>query len=179
MLKENEMTKGIVLPDKNSRLERKFFSRRSDVVAQDLLGRVLVHERNNAANIYLLIKEVASYEGQIKSTSKGMLCAPGTIGISAKYGQRILDIATGEVAEPSCVTLIGGEVYDGRGFRESVNGPGKLTSSLNIDRSYDGLMIDLDISPVWICGERIDEELIGQRNKSNAPENCLGYFYLR
>jgi 3-methyladenine DNA glycosylase Mpg len=179
MLEKNSMIREIILPDKRSRLERKFFSRRSDIVAQDLLGRILVHERPDAATLYLLIKEASAYQGKIKSTSKGLLCAPGTIGISTKYGQRMLDIATGEIAEPSCVTLIGGQIYDGRGFRVAVNGPGKLTSSLEIDRNYDGLIVDLGVSPVWIGGESVGDEQILRRKKSNTPENCLGYFYLK
>ena len=160
-------------------LQEDFFARHADVVAKDLLGKTLVRERQNAATLYAIISEVASFEGsQEDSMTEGALYAPGTLVVSTKHGKKMLDIATYQICKPSCVTLISAVIGDQRGVREVVEGPGNLTKVLEIDKdSFHGLPIRL--SPIWIGGQAVEEDRIVKRNKSNVPRNCKGYFYFK
>ena len=87
------------------------------------------------------------------------------------------DVGTRNKDEASCITLVGGDLFDRRGLREQAKGPGKLSKALEIDSSYDNAPINF--GQLWIGGEPIDEDQILKRNKSNVPENCVGYFYFR
>ncbi len=168
----------IYIPKRSERLSELFFARDVITVAKDLLGRTLVRERPRGATLYAKICEVAAYEGNTEeSMTEGASYAPGTLSISTKYGKRLLDIATDRTGKQSCITLIAGLVGDKRGVRELVQGPGKLTAALEIDKDLDGLL--LRDSPLWIGGQAIEEEEILERRLANTPFNCKGYYYFR
>ena len=94
-----------------------------------------------------------------------------------KYGKHLLDIATDKTAKPSCITLVAAELYDGRGFRERLQGPGNLTEALEIDKDEDGL--PLRVASFWIGGKPVSENQILRRRLSTVPRNCKGFFYTR
>ena len=167
----------IKIPGKSERLPLEFFARKAEAVARDLLGRVLVVERPRKCPLYARIHEASAYEGEEDSSSKGILYAPGIVGISTKFGKRLLDISTNRQNIPSCVTLIGGDIHDGAGQREFAQGPGNLTKALEIGPEYDGL--EITTPPLWIGGNSINPDIIKQRKLSNVPANCKGYFYFR
>jgi len=167
----------IEIPKSSSRIHMDFFRRHAQEVAQDLLGRVLVRERVDKPTLYVQLQEVAAYEGHTKSMTKGALESVGTMGVSTKFGKYLIDISTLDICKYSCVTLIGGNLFDARGLRQVVNGPGKLSKALEIDKTYDG--VPLNFAKIWIGGESVDAERILKRNKSGLPENCKGYFYFR
>jgi len=168
----------LYIPKPSERLSERFFARDAITVAKDLLGRTLVRERPRGATLYARICEVAAYEGNTEeSMTEGALYAPGTLCISTKYGKRLLDIATDKKGKQSCVTLIAALVGDKRGVRELVQGPGKLTASLEIDKDLDGML--LKDSPLWIGGNTIEEQRILERMLSDVPFNCKGYYYFR
>ncbi len=168
----------IEIPRKKTALGRYFFERSSTSVAKDLLGRIIVHERARGGILYAQIHEVAAWEGTTeKSMTEGALYAPGTLSISTKFGKNLLDIATDEMCKPSCITLIAGRVYDKTGERVFAQGPGLLCGALDINKSYHGLPIE--ISSIWIGGERIDPNTIMKRKKTNSLRNCKGYYYYK
>ena len=161
-----------------------FFKRDSETVARDLLGRVMVHERSSKSPIYVQLKEIAAYDGfpgdnEEKARKKhgNLFILPGVMGVSSAYGNYMIDVGTKNGSEASCITLIGGDLFDKRGLREQAKGPGKLSKALEIDSSYDNAPINF--GQLWIGGEAIDPDQILTRNKSNVPENCKGYFYFR
>lgn len=166
----------IIIPKYSSRINREFFSREAKMVALDLLGKVLVVQHPNDI-YYARLCEVAAYEGKTKTTAKTATYYPGTVGVSRKFGKNLLDISTGRLKQPSCVTLVSAIVENGEDSR-LVEGPGNLTDALGIDYRYDGLLIDA--SPqLWIGGETIDADKIKVRKKSGLPANCKGYFYFK
>lgn len=167
----------LIIPKSSTRVHMDFFRRNADEVAQDLLGRVLVKERTGKNPLYMRLDEIAAYEGEVKSMTKGALESAGTIGVSTKYGKHLIDISTLDICEYSCITLIGGTLFDGRGFREIINGPGKVSAALEIDKTYDG--VPLNFAKIWIGGEPVIADDILKRNKSGLPENCKGYFYFK
>ena len=109
--------------------------------------------------------------------SEGALYAPGMMSISTKYGKNLIDIATLGICKPSCITLVGGTVYDERGRVDQVKGPGNLSAALGIDREYDSFPIDM--FPIWIGGQPVDAGKILQRNRKLPSTNCRGFFYIK
>lgn len=170
------MTDKLIIPKQSTRVYLDFFKRHADEVAKDLLGRVLVREIGRSS-IYIRLEEIAAYEGEVKSMTKGALEQPGTIGVSTKYGKNLIDISTLAICEPSCITLIAGTIFDRKGLENYINGPGNLSNALKIDKMYDG--VPLNFAKIWIGGTPIDKEQILKRNKSDLPINCKGYFYFR
>ncbi|MEK6872157.1 MAG: DNA-3-methyladenine glycosylase [Nanoarchaeota archaeon] len=167
----------LIIPRPSTRVHMDFFQRHADEVARDLLGRVLVKERAGKSNLYVRLDEVAAYEGVVKSMTKGALEIPGTIGVSTKYGKNLIDLSTLSICEASCVTLIGGTLFDGKKSVEKIKGPGKLSEVLEITKNYDG--VPLNFARIWIGGETVGNDKILKRNRSGLPENCKGYFYFR
>ena len=165
------------IPKQQTRVYLDFFKRHADEVAKDLLGRVMIREIHGKPTIYIRLEEIAAYEGEVKSMTKGALEQPGTIGVSTKYGKNLIDISTLAICEPSCVTLIAGTIFERKGDKKYINGPGNLAKALEIDKTYDG--VPLNFAKIWIGGNPIDKEQILKRNKSGLPENCKGYFYFR
>ncbi len=163
------------IPKQKTRIDLDFFKRHAEYVAKDLLGRVMVRERVGKPTIYVSLEEIAAYEGKVKSMTKGALESPGTIGISTKYGRNLIDISTLDICEYSCITLISGVIFDSRGFRDYVDGPGNLAKTLEIDKKYDG--VPLNFARIWIGGDPIDKDRILKRKLSNLPKNCKGFFY--
>ena len=158
-----------------SHLNRRFFARDSATVARDLLGRELVNVFDNNAVIKATLIEVAAYEGKTKTSSKGMDYNAGTIGISTKFGQHLIDIATGTGNEPSCITLIAANFNWGN-RTELVQGPGKLSKALQIGKEYDSQMIDQ--GKLWISSVNPAALQVFEREKKPTT-NCKGFFYVR
>lgn len=172
-----------IIPKKSSRVNLDFFKRHADAVAKDLLGRVFVSEGRK--NIYLRLEEVAAFEGEAESELRqsmfsrypGIFAYPGTLAISTKFGQNLIHISTLDINKPSCINLIAGTIFDKKGYKEYINGPGNLTYALKIDKSYNG--VHLNFHKIWIGGQSIEESQVIKRNKSGVPKNCKGYFYFK
>jgi len=178
------MVDKLYIPKESSKIHMDFFNRDSETVAKDLLGRVMVHKRGSKSPIYVQLNEIAAYEGfpgndEDKARKKhgNLFMSPGVMGVSSAYGNYLIDVGTRNKDEASCITLIGGDLFDRRGLREQAKGPGKLSKALEIDSSYDNAPINF--GQLWIGGEPIEENQILKRNKSKVPENCIGYFYFK
>ncbi len=157
------------------KLKKNYFTKDAETIAKGLLGRYLVSELPSGRKIKIRLTEIAAYEGETKTTYKGASYAPGKISISTKFGQILIDIATGKENNVSCITLRGGEV-DLEGRMEPIKGPGKLTQILGITKSnkefYDGA--NIYDNRIWIEGKPIDESQI-KKLKCNSP-NCKGIY---
>lgn len=156
-------------------LEQDFFARPVVKVAPDLLGKMLVRRRGNRI-LRALITEVEAYDGPndlachgrfgVTERTKVMFGPAGYFYVYFCYGMHwMLNIVTGEEGYPSAV-LIRGAVTDkkeGRGAWSSappqiLNGPGRLTRALSINRSLNGKPVEKS-SGLWIeKGTEIDSE---------------------
>ena len=164
------------LKQKYTKLDESFFSAGAKTVAQGLLGTYLVRVFPNGSRVVGRIHEVAAYGGVTKTSSEGMLYAPGTLSVSTKFGKNLIDIATGDKGESSCVTLISA-LFDWGKDKQLVQGPGNLSRALGIDKSYDKKsIVGKDL---WIELREQYEGEIRERNLSNAPANWKGTFYIR
>lgn len=122
------------------RLKRPFYNRDVLVVAPELLGKVLVRKFDNGIISRFVIEEVEAYRGEEDlachaskgrtSRSEIMYHEGGKIYVYFIYGMYwMLNIVTGENSIPQAVLI--------RRI-EGFSGPGKLTGSLSIDKSFYG-----------------------------------------
>ncbi len=131
-------------------LEKNFFRRDALTVAPDLLGKVLVREKNGE-EIRFVIMEVEAYDGEEDSAchasrgrtprTEAMYGPAGFWYVYLVYGMHyMLNITTGEEGYPSAVLI--------RGARE-VTGPGRLTRALSVDASFNAKEASKDTG-LWI-----------------------------
>jgi DNA-3-methyladenine glycosylase len=155
------------------RLSREFFVRDVLDVAPDLLGKNMVVKSGDGVYGRYLVTEVEAYRGaedRACHAYKGRTARTeilyhegGRLYIYLIYGMYwMLNVVTGGENNPQAVLV--------RGV-ESFSGPGKLTKSLGIDRSFYGEDLltserlwfeDARISPAIKTGERIGIEYAGE-----------------
>lgn len=135
------------------KLGRDFFTRDVLEVAPEIPGKYLVVNTHAVKGEYM-ITETEAYRGESDlacHASRGrtprtsvMYDRGGHLYIYLIYGIHwMLDIVTGEEGDPQALLI--------RGI-EGVNGPGRLTRKLQIDRSWNG--IDITCSPSVRIEER-------------------------
>jgi len=123
-----------------NRLSREFFTRDVLDVAPDLLGKLLVRRFDDGSVQKFIINEVEAYRGEEDlacHASKGrskrteiMYHEGGHLYVYLIYGMYwMLNIVTSKKEIPQAVLI--------RGIEE-INGPGKLTKKLDIEKSFYG-----------------------------------------
>ncbi|MBN1585144.1 DNA-3-methyladenine glycosylase [Candidatus Uhrbacteria bacterium] len=137
-------------------LKPDFFNRPTVAVARDLLGKFLVRE-TGAGRTALMIREVEAYDGfgdRASHAHRGMTerNAPmfGPAGhwyVYLVYGMHwMLNVTTGPVGYPAAVLIR---------RLEGLDGPARLTRSLDIDRRSDGRPSG-KASGLWIEDRGVD-----------------------
>ncbi|HEX2251741.1 MAG TPA: DNA-3-methyladenine glycosylase [Thermoanaerobaculia bacterium] len=162
-----------------------FYRRPAEVVARDLLGRLLVHEvggerlvlRLVETEAYLGAPDAASHAagGRRTARNESLYLPGGHAYVYLIYGLHFcLNAVTGEADVGSAVLLRAGEPLAGeasmrahRGFPDErrvrpgdvAGGPGKICHALGIDRTLDG--VPLAGGSLWIgAGEALAPEAI-------------------
>lgn len=131
-------------------LRTPFFNRSAIVVAPELLGKFLVCKGKSGAET-LMITEVEAYEGfkdLASHAARGqtprnapMFGPPGRWYVYLVYGNYfMLNIVTGAAGYPAAVLI--------RGVA-GINGPGRLTKRLAIDKKFNGLPATLSTG-LWL-----------------------------
>ena len=125
-------------------LNNNFFSRNPEIVAQELLGKILIRKLKNKT-LKAKIIETEAYFGEkdpASRASKGknkvsemMWSSPGTIMIYYVHKYKMFNIVTGKKNQPSAVLI---RALEPLNFKARCNGPGLLTNSLNITKSVHG-----------------------------------------
>lgn len=125
------------------KLDSKFFKRDASIVAEELIGKLLVRKCLDGIKKYR-ITEIEIYKGEEDSASHArfgktnrnyvMYKNGGYIYIYMCYGLHyMLNIVTGLENEPQAILI--------RGI-EGFNGPAKLTKELIIDKKFNDTFID-------------------------------------
>lgn len=139
-------------------LDKNFFKRPVLTVAEDLIGKYLVCENGEG-----IITEVEAYDGPedkachgckgLTERTKPMFGQAGCWYVYLCYGMYwMLNIVTGEEGYPAAVLIRGVGELDGlscTGAKRLMQGPGKLTKNLKIDKSFNGLKSDKKTG-LWI-----------------------------
>ncbi len=121
-------------------LPQSFFARGAEIVALELLGQRLMRARNGRSAFYV-INETEAYVGPEDLASHAargrtqrtevMFGAPGRFYVYLVYGMHwMLNVVTGAEGHPAAVLI--------RGV-EGIEGPGRVTKSLGIDATLNGI----------------------------------------
>jgi DNA-3-methyladenine glycosylase len=162
------------------RLDYDFFHRSCPEVAEDLVGKVLIHKGKQ-----LRISETECYSGENDTAchaSKGrtkrtevMYMAAGTVYVYLCYGMHwMLNIVTGEEEQPEAVLI--------RACVEA-NGPGKLTKRLGITGHQNRSSV-VTSDTLWIgdddfvCGTETDKR-VGIGYASQEDQDRLWRFKMK
>lgn len=138
--------------------DRDFFEREPDIVAKELLGKILVRTINKK-RISGIIVETESYFGEDDPASRAykrkserfynkMISTPGHLLVYMVHNNYLLNIISHKKGKAGAVLIravepVEGieEMIKGRGKpqeRDLTSGPGKLTKSFYIDKNFDG-----------------------------------------
>jgi DNA-3-methyladenine glycosylase len=162
---------------KSKRLQREFYLRDVLQVAPDLVGKIMVVRTEGNLFRRLAVTDVEAYRGsedRACHASKGrterteiMFHEGGHLYVYLIYGMYwMLNVVTGDAENPQAVLI--------RGV-ESLSGPGKLTKTLGIDRTFYGEDLtvsgrlwfeDTGFKPQIKSGERIGIDYAGEYWKS-------------
>ncbi|HET8654205.1 MAG TPA: DNA-3-methyladenine glycosylase [Longimicrobiaceae bacterium] len=163
-----------------------FYARPADVVARELLGRLVVREADGV-RCSAEIVETEAYVGPHDEASHAherfgrtarntvMFGPPGIAYVYLIYGMHsCLNAVTGGEGFPAAVLLRAARAVDGveqirgrrpgRPDRELLRGPGNLCRALDVDRALNGH--PLDRAPLWIeAGDPVPdrEVMVGPR----------------
>ena len=125
----------------NFKLSTSFFNRKADIVARDLLGKVLVRELNGQevkakiveTEAYFDEKDPGSRARQNGDLRKTMLMSPGTILVYGVHNYWLMNLVTGKKDKAEAVLL---RALEPLNFALNCSGPGLLTKAFFIDKSF-------------------------------------------
>ena len=165
--------------NKNSKiLDENFFSRKTETVAKELLGKFLVRKIGDEEK-RVIILETEGYDGLYDLAShahigkternKIMFGRPGIFYVYMCYGMHfMLNIVTREKDYPAAVLIRGVFVLDGN---LNLNGPAKLTKFLEIGKDLNGRTAKKK-SGLWFEDSGI---IIGKNKIIKAPRVGVDY----
>lgn len=159
----------------SQRLTVSFFSRKAEVVARDLIGRVLVLQRGRRT-LRGIVAETGAYEGNGR---KGLEAAPGELYIPIfAGGQPVLCIGTEAEGVKSVVTVR--MLLPVEGFKEPALGASAVVATLGIDRSWNDKSVCGQSAELWFEGalDRDDRVVRIEPNQESMADNCIAYFRL-
>ena len=143
------------------RVPRGFYDRPATEVAQDLLGKLLVHQtelglrigRIVEAEAYLGLQDMAahSFKG-ITPRTKVMFGPPGHAYVYLIYGMHhCMNVVTGPQDSGSAVLLRALEPV--QGLTIDTRGPGRLTKAMGIDKTHYGLDLCQEDSALYLADD--------------------------
>ena len=129
-------------------LPQKFFERPVVRVAKDLLGKTLVREINGKKEKFI-ITETEAYDGPedlachaAKGRTKRTEVMFGKAGVwyvYLVYGMYyMINVVTGDEEYPAAVLIRGAKKIEKDGSKINLNGPGKLSKYLKVDKTFTG-----------------------------------------
>lgn len=128
-------------------IKGKFFNRKTEVVAKELLGKILVRKIKNK-KLKARIVETEAYYGSrdpasraFKKTkmSKPMFAKAGTLFIYNVHKYWMFNIVTEKKGKAGAVLL---RALEPLNFKADLSGPGKLTQVLRISKEYNNKHLD-------------------------------------
>ncbi len=124
------------------KINKEFFNRNPEIVAKELLGKVIVRRINNKTlsgkivetEAYFDKRDPASwarFNGDLKKT---MEMEAGTILVKMVHNNWLLNFVTGEKGKAEAVLI---RAIEALNFNGKCNGPGLLTKALFIDKRFN------------------------------------------
>jgi DNA-3-methyladenine glycosylase len=170
-------------------IDKKFYERKTQIVARELLGKHLVH-KVNGQELVVKIVETEAYTTNdpachanrgITPRNKIMFGPGGFVYVYFTYGNHwLLNFVTGDEGKGEAVLIRAGEPVKGieamRKNRPGVsdinltNGPGKLTKALAITKDFYGL--SLNGSNLYVKNNSIETFEVVITTRIGIREGC-------
>jgi len=150
------------------KIGRDFFRRKAEIVARELLGKILVRNKLKAKIIeteaYYDENDPASRACQNGDLKKTMEMESGTILVYGVHNNWLMNLVTGEKGKAEAVLL---RAIEPLNFSAKTTGPGLLTRALKINKSFHKKNIH-ECKDLWIeeneeCFEIKESKRIGVR----------------
>lgn len=163
------------------KLDKNFFSRDAEIVARELLGKIIVQKVNGKKRFAKIVETEAYYDesdpasracqnGNLKEVMAG---SPGKILVYGVHNNWLINFVTGKKGKAEAVLIRAVEPIN---FQEKCNGPGLLTKALNINKGFHDKYIEecgLKILDENFKGEIIESFRIGI--KKDLPKKLRFY----
>ncbi len=137
------------------RLTQKFFNRPADIVARDLIGKIIVHRTGKKIFRARIVEDESYFDendpaswarlGRRKDNFAMWLCA-GTILIKNVHKHLMLNFVTGPAGKAEAVLI---RALEPLNFEGRCSGPGLLTKEIHIERKLNGVTIS-KVKGLWI-----------------------------
>ena len=125
------------------KIDKNFFSRDAEIVARELLGKVIVRKKGDREFRALIVETEAYFDekdpasracknGDLKETMKKEAAIILVYGVHNNW---MMNFVTGKQGEAEAVLL---RALEPLNFKERASGPGLLTRALKIDKSLHG-----------------------------------------
>ena len=147
----------------------KFFSRNSEEVAVDLLGRMLLRNTKIGSTSGRIIETGVYVGGKETKSREGMKYTPGKIFLMPYRGSSLLNISTDREGFASCVEIRGIAFHSG-----VINGAGKVARFFDITEDLDSIMLGEELQ---IIGDAVDKSEV--RKAKGDSSNCVGFCYIK
>ncbi len=161
-------------------LIQKFFNRPAEIIAKELIGKVLCRKIGKRifrgiiaeTEAYIGPEDKASHAHKGKTERNYLMFGPaGYWYIYFIYGMYwMLNIVTGKKSWPAAVLIRGVKMQDINGnYSINLNGPGKLTNFFKIDKKINGKLA-LPQNDLWFedAGIKIDKLKIKKLHANSA-----------
>ncbi len=145
-------------------MHKRFFNRNSEIVAKDLLGKILVR-KINGREMKVMIVETEAYFDEMDPASRArqngdlretMKMEAGTILVYGVHNNWLFNVVTDKENVPSAVLIRAAEPLN---FNGNCKGPGLFTRTLEINKNLHKKNIFLD-KEIEILDNNIDYEIV-------------------
>lgn len=178
------------------KLSREFYSRSTETVAEELLGKILVHKTEEGVCGGKIV-ETEAYLGlddpgsvgyrRVRNVPKSLLKSSGHAFVYFTYGNHwMLNVVARRNGLLGAVLIRAVEPLEGidlmrkrrrvNDIRNIVSGPGKLTKAFGIDKRHDGLDLTKDILFIEDSDEKIDVVRTTRIGLSKGKEKLLRFY---
>lgn len=123
-------------------LKESFFNRKAEIVAKELLGKILIRNMNGS-ELKSKIVETEAYYGTRDPASRAfkktemanpMFSKPGTFFVYNVHKYWMFNIVTEKEGKAGAVLI---RALEPLNFKANLSGPGRLTQILNINRDFN------------------------------------------
>jgi len=177
-------------------LKREFYSRRTDLVARDLLGKILVRRIGDAKLGGIIVETEAYFGGDdpasrafhgLKEYNRVMFEEPGHLFIYNVHKYWMLNIIAHtdgvggiliRALEPTKGIKAMKRNRPVKRLRDLTSGPGKLSLALDVDKSLNGLDVTSESSLVYVLENDLSFEISTSRRigvTRDLPEHYRYY----
>lgn len=163
------------------KLDKKFFMQDAEIVARELLGKILVRKLSGKMLKAKIVESEAYYDekdpasracrnGDLKETMK---MKAGTILVYGIHQQWLVNFVTGGAGKAEAVLL---RALEPLNFQAKCNGPGLLTRALLVDKSFHKKEIPSE--ELWIEDSKEKIEIVERKRvgiKRDLPKKLRFY----